>query len=335
VTTALAVPDAAPLAIQPGQEMWTDKQRAALAVLGIKDATNGDLAVFMHVCQRTGLDPFSRQIYMIKRREKVGDQWVDKQTIQVGIDGFRVIRDRAALRTGCLVELEDTAWYDADGTEHAVWLTAEPPIACKVVLLKHQGGRVLRYPAVLRTAAYMAVTSSGLAMAQWKTQPDHMIEKCCEAFATRRAFPHDLGGIYIEEEMHSSSGLADQPAVRRVTRAEIIREQPGQPAAGDQVNHDDPAGQEPGQPAEITATAGEVNAEFKRLGYTVRDKNEVLRVATILAGRHSGRDIAELAVLNGAELGRVRDALAACPDEAGLAELLDRIGQPEGEAAGE
>ena len=47
-TTDVAVRDGAALAIQPGQEMWTDKQRAALAVLGIKDATNGDLAVFMH-----------------------------------------------------------------------------------------------------------------------------------------------------------------------------------------------------------------------------------------------------------------------------------------------
>ena len=87
---------AAALAIRPGQVMWTDKQRAALAVLGIKDASNADRAVFMHYCQRTGLDPFSRQIYMIGRSEKQPDgTWRKKWTIQTGIDGFRVNRARA------------------------------------------------------------------------------------------------------------------------------------------------------------------------------------------------------------------------------------------------
>jgi phage recombination protein Bet len=187
----------AALAIRPGQEMWSDKQRAALAALGIKDATNGDLAVYMHYCQKTGLDPFSRQIYMIARREKQGDQWVSKQTIQVGIDGFRVIRDRIAARLGVDVEYEDTIWYDASGQPHDVWIYEEPPVACRVVVVRN--GR--RFPAVVRTAAYMQRNKQGDPAGQWKTQADHMIEKCAEAFALRRAFPNDLGGLYIDDEM--------------------------------------------------------------------------------------------------------------------------------------
>ena len=122
VTAIDAYQPPAALAIRPGQEMWTDKQRAALSVLGIRDASNADLAVFMHVSQRTGLDPFSKQIYMIKRRVKEDGQWIDKWTIQTGIDGFRVIRDRVAERQGVTVEYEDTIWYDRDGGEHKVWL---------------------------------------------------------------------------------------------------------------------------------------------------------------------------------------------------------------------
>src|SRR5487761_1716403 len=88
----LATQQPAALAIRRGQNFWDDKQRAALAVLGIKSASNGELAVFFHYCQRTGLDPFSRQIYMTPRREKQDGQWVEKQTIQVGIDGVRGAR---------------------------------------------------------------------------------------------------------------------------------------------------------------------------------------------------------------------------------------------------
>jgi phage recombination protein Bet len=213
------------LAIRPGQEMWNDKQKAALAVLGIKDATNADLAVFMHYCQKTGLDPFSRQIYMIMRRVKDGDQWVAKQTIQVGIDGFRVIRDRVAARTGSTVEYEDTIWYDSLGQETGVWLHDEPPAACKVTVIRD--GR--RFPGVVRTAAYAATNKQGDMISQWRTQPDHMIEKCAEAFALRRAFPHDLGGIYVEEEIPAGEHDAPPPAQARLTAADITtRRQPAE-----------------------------------------------------------------------------------------------------------
>ena len=196
VTQAIAQRDserrtspAAALAIRPGQDMWDPKQEAALTQLGIKGATRADLAVFLHYCQKTGLDPFSRQIYMIER--------AGKQTIQVGIDGFRVIRDRAARRDHVTVEYRPTIWYDNDGAEHTVWLTPDPPAACRVDILKDGA----LYPGVARTAAYMQTSKTGDPAAQWRTQPDHMIEKVAEAFALRRAFPHDLGGLYIDDEM--------------------------------------------------------------------------------------------------------------------------------------
>src|SRR5487761_1121676 len=212
----LATQQPAALAIRRGQNFWDDKQRAALAVLGIKSASNGELAVFFHYCQRTGLDPFSRQIYMIPRREKQDGQWVEKQTIQVGIDGFRVIRDRIADRAGLDVEYEDTIWYDADGQPHDVWLSPEPPVACRVVVIK--GGR--RFPGGVRPAACAAVNKDGEMVAQWRTQPDHMIEKCAEAFALRRAFPNDLGGLYIDDEMQPSPGLQVVES-RRLSAADL------------------------------------------------------------------------------------------------------------------
>jgi phage recombination protein Bet len=214
------------LAIRPGQEIFSDKQRAALAVLGIRDATNADLAVFMHYCQKTGLDPFSRQIYMIMRREKQGDQWVAKQTIQVGIDGFRVIRDRIAARLGLTVEYEDTIWYDHDGTETRFWAREEAPAGARVVVVKD--GR--RFPGVVRTAAYMQRNRQGDPAGQWRTQPDHMIEKCAEAFALRRAFPHDLGGIYLEDEMPPA-----EQAPQRLTAADITA-RPRQQAPAPEVH---------------------------------------------------------------------------------------------------
>jgi len=247
VTAIDTYQQSAALAIRPGQEMWTDKQKAALAVLGIRDASSADLAVFMHVSQRTGLDPFSKQIYMIARRVKERGEWVDKWTIQTGIDGFRVIRDRVAERQGVTVEYEDTIWYDRDGGEHKVWLREDEPAGCVVTVIKD--GR--RYPGALRFNSYAArQRDTGELTGQWKTMPDHMIEKCCEAFALRRAFPHDLGGVGLEDEMPQQEPGA--PAVirqrGRVTVAEVIDSQPAPAENGN--GHAPDATSAAGQPAE-------------------------------------------------------------------------------------
>lgn len=341
-TTAVAlVGDAAPLAIQAGQELFTDKQRAALAALGIKDCPNAELAVFMHYCQRTQLDPFSRQIYYIKRREMAGGQWVDKWTTQVGIDGFRVIRDRVAARTGCTVEFEDTVWYDADGREHKAWLSPEPPAACKVVLVKYQDNRKLRYAGVLRTASYMAM-KDGKPVSQWKTQPDHMIEKCCEAFATRRAFPNDFSGLYIPEELDSRAGDVP-PAVRRVKAADIIVTRDGAEQIADRMGPSDhavpphaAAGQEATAPAATAAatavkpvTAHEVNARFKALGFGVKDKDDVLAAAAAFCDRTE--PVKALADLSAEELAGVMYRLSGCDTRDEVTELHALVIESRGE----
>ena len=38
---------------------------------------------------------------------------------------------------------------------------------------------------------------------QWKSDPCGMISKCAEAAALRQAFPSDIGGIYLEQELHA------------------------------------------------------------------------------------------------------------------------------------
>ena len=68
--------------------IWTDEEKALVKSQIAPGATDNELRLFQAQCQRTGLDPFSRQIYAIMR-----DQWdpnlrqkVKKMTIQTSID---------------------------------------------------------------------------------------------------------------------------------------------------------------------------------------------------------------------------------------------------------
>ncbi len=289
-STAVEQHSPAALAIRAGQEMWTDKQKAALAVLGIKGASNAELAVFFHYCQRTGLDPFSRQVYGIMRREKQGDAWVDKFTIQVGIDGFRVIRDRIAERKGLRVEYEDTVWYDDDGNGRDVWLADYPPAACRVVVLVD--GR--RFPSVLKFSEYCQANKDGKPIAQWATKPAHMIEKCAEANGLRRAFPHDLAGVQLDDETPQQPAMAAPPR-GRVTVAEVIERRPAAPERPAGPAPDETPASGPAEPAgpglpEDEPGSADPDGQLKRLHtifsqLEIEDREERLAIAEAITGR--------------------------------------------------
>ena len=66
--------------------LWTPEQTQLISTTIAPGCTGDELRLFAYACQRTGLDPFSKQIYAIKRAGKL--------TIQCGIDGLRAIAER-------------------------------------------------------------------------------------------------------------------------------------------------------------------------------------------------------------------------------------------------
>ena len=123
------------LAIRGDQTMFDQYQRAVLTALGIgDDVTNAELASYLHICQRTGLDPFSGQIHLIGRWDKNAGRKVYRP--QTGIDGYRVIAQRTCERTSGTLGYGDAEWT-ADGQWADVWLSPDPPKAAKVMIYRN------------------------------------------------------------------------------------------------------------------------------------------------------------------------------------------------------
>ncbi len=181
------------VAIRDDQTEFDDKQVALLRSLGVEKAGRADLALFFHVAKRTGLDPFARQIHMIERWTKDGP----KQTIQVGIDGFRLVAQRTIERTSGTLGYEDTEWADSSGEWHDVWVSSEPPAAARVVVVRDGE----RFPGIAIWSEYAQRTKRGDLTSMWKTRPAGQLAKCAEALALRKAFPQDLSGIYTSDEI--------------------------------------------------------------------------------------------------------------------------------------
>jgi phage recombination protein Bet len=167
-----------------------------------REASNDELALFLGQCERTGLDPFARQIYGIYR----SDQGKEKLGIQTSIDGFRLVAERS----GKYIGQDGPFWCGEDGQWRDVWFSKDHPKAAKVIVRKLIGGQIAETPAV---AHYDEYVPSYLGL--WKSKPALMLAKCAEALALRKAFPQELSGLYTADELPEDAPLAEAATVSR------------------------------------------------------------------------------------------------------------------------
>ncbi|CAN5525929.1 hypothetical protein BH11ARM2_BH11ARM2_01720 [soil metagenome] len=167
----IPIPDA------PDWESKTELIRRTVAA----GATSDEMELFLHMAKRAGLDPLARQIHFVKRR--------GRGVVQVGIDGLRLTADRTGLYAG------------NDDGEFMGTTDGGYPAKSRVTVYKMVGGQRCPFSATARWDEYYPGDEQGF---MWRKMPHTMLAKCAEALALRKAFPADLSGLYIHEEMEQA-----------------------------------------------------------------------------------------------------------------------------------
>lgn len=213
----------------------TPERRELLKRTVAVGVTDDEFALFMAVAERSGLDPFQRQIYAVKRWSNRDRREV--MMIQTGIDGYRLI----AQRTGEYLGQTPPEWCGPDGVWREVWVSDGHPFAARCGVYKrgnpHPIYRVAHWSEYVQTVKDRE-TGRMVVSQMWERMGCNMIHKCAESLALRAAFPNHMGDIYTEDEL--SHADSDTVPVLPVRATETVTAPPPLPCAW--KSDDDDAG---------------------------------------------------------------------------------------------
>jgi phage recombination protein Bet len=209
--------DALALAPAPAAPIVTRDQLDLIKRTVAVGATDAELELFLFDCQRRGVHPLDRLIHFTKRSGRY-----------TPITSIDFLRGRAH-DTGEMAGSDDVV-FDKDAR------------TATVTVYRLTRGTRYAYSATARYGEYVPDPGpNGRGDVMWKRMPHVMLGKCAEALALRKAFPQQLGGLYVKEELEQArpdfvteaTAIADQYAPAPVSRPQPTEMRETAPALAD------------------------------------------------------------------------------------------------------
>lgn len=187
------------LATNNPKALWTKDQIALITRTVAKGATMDELSLFLYTANKVKLDPLAKQIYFSKYKLSDG---TSQMAIITGIDGYRAVAERSGGYAG-----SDDVIYDG-GKEYEPGKEPANPSKATITIYRIVSGQRVAYTATARWKEYLPGNAKKQFM--WKKMPYLMLGKVAEALALRKAFPQDLSGLKIIEEMDQAESAEVQ-----------------------------------------------------------------------------------------------------------------------------
>ena len=171
------------------------------------NATAAELKLFFYDCQRQGVHPLDRKIHFTKRGNKYSP-----------ITSIDFLRERAV----------DSGEYA--GNDDPVFASTPKSATFTASVTVYRIVQGARYPftATARWSEYLPDQAF-----MWNKMPHTMLGKCAEALALRKAFPKQLTGLYVREEMEQAEPAKAIPP--ESARTDSVRPGAGGPAPAEPV----------------------------------------------------------------------------------------------------
>lgn len=257
---------------------FTEEELKAIRKEYAAGATDEQFSNFIRECRTRNLIP-GRHVYFQTRTAKEYDKqagayvYVTRAISLTSIDAFRLIAQRTGQYKGQQPPV--FIYLDNDGG---------PTVESKVPLPASGSTEAPRQPWAVRVGIYregflepLTVTARFTAYAvtyedkqgrtklnsMWSKRGPEQLAKCAEALALRQAFPEDLGGLYIAEEIKDEVEEAPEtPAVPTVavapapapTAVPAVNHAPAEGTDAPRPNKEEKPKRKPGRPATKPST---------------------------------------------------------------------------------
>lgn len=179
-------------------------------------ASKAEQAYCFSVARELCLNPITKEIFFVKRRQKIDDKWVSKVEPMVGRDGFLSI----AHRTNQFAGMETTATIrDVPQLEAGLW-RLKPQLVAECSVWRKDSPK----PFTVQVAfnEYCQRSTEGAPTKFWAEKPETMLKKVAESQALRKAF--NIHGVYCPEELGAGIELANGDIIE----ADCTRVEPDQ-----------------------------------------------------------------------------------------------------------
>ncbi len=206
----------------------TEEQKELVKRTVAPDATEQELQLYFYDCSRRGVHPLDKLLHFTKRK--------GKYTPITSIDLFRMRADA----TGVHIGTDEPIYHGQPGTHD---------FAAMVRVHKLVAGQKATFTGTARWSEYYP--GDGDIGFMWRKMKHLMLGKCAEALALRKAFPAQLHGLYVQEEM-------DQAEAKPTEKATLPAFRPASPAQALQ----DAAQELAGEPVDVTVEDTSVPPPF-------------------------------------------------------------------------
>jgi phage recombination protein Bet len=251
--------------------------------------SEGDCLRFANLCKGRELNPWTGDCFMIGYDSQGGPNFELITAYQALLKRAERSDKFDGLEGGVTVKT-------ADGLEHRKGcLVMNGEVIVGGWAKAYRQDRRIPHEAIIDFKVYDAGRS------RWKVDPAGMIAKCAKAAALREAFPNQVGGLYLQEEMdrvHEDADLGAVIAPQRIEAQPVEREQ----------DHAEPVDEKPTPKPKAKPKAKKATTKTQSAGvdwaaeftlYGVTDQAVLLRDSPTAADRESVMSAAKSMVGDG------------------------------------
>ena len=226
---------------------YTDAELKAMKNQYAKEASPEQFELWIAECRNRGLVPVKDVVLQIRATKEWNPDTRQKEFTKkaVHITTIQALR-KLAERTGKYAGQLPSIWIYLDGSGNRVEsdiplpesngsVKPRVPWAAKASVVRKGFDQPVVVPARFEAyAQYFSADNTKQLNSTWANRGPEQLEKCAEALALRKAFPEELGGLYLQEEFTDEETVAAtaQPSTENVP-TQVVAAVPAQVKAAE------------------------------------------------------------------------------------------------------